>query len=164
MRQDVVGIQQQSLSAYNLGHPRSEYRRCARSAASLKSSGWIFLDHAVFHALHVKGYRLYVMLAVLVHDASHSDIGSVPVWRLHNVLMAQTLHVKHSGNFLDRLLVPDLALAEQQKSSTGVQRSDNVERNGTPSLLLRVPKGARAQPPLASHPSVAHRRRNISVC
>ena len=40
----------------------------------------------------------------LVHESSYSDIGSMPTWRLHNVLMAQTLYVKKSGNFIDRLL------------------------------------------------------------
>jgi GT2 family glycosyltransferase len=100
---EVVGIQQQSLCAYNSG--------AAIRVASLRAIGgfpaefWLdFLDHAVFHALHVQGYRVYVLRATLVHDASVADIGSMPAWRLHNVLLAQTLHVKRAGNFMDRQL------------------------------------------------------------
>jgi hypothetical protein len=66
---------------------------------------WLdYLDHAVFHALLLRGYRVYLMLATLVHDASYANLDGTPFWRLHNVLMAQTLYVKKSGNFADRLL------------------------------------------------------------
>ena len=30
------------------------------------------MDHAVFHALFVSGYRVYVMLAALAHDSTAS--------------------------------------------------------------------------------------------
>jgi GT2 family glycosyltransferase len=101
--EDAVGIMQQPLCPYNSG---STIRVSAlRSIGGFPPEFWLdYLDHAVFHALHVHGYRIYVMLAKLAHDSSHSDIGSVPIWRLQNVLMAQTLYVKRSGNFVDRLL------------------------------------------------------------
>jgi GT2 family glycosyltransferase len=100
---DVVGVQSQPLYAYNSA---STLRVAAlRSIGGFPVEFWLdFLDHAVFHALMVNGYRLHVMLAMLAHDSSYADIGSVPLWRLHNILMAQTLYMKRSGNFLDRLL------------------------------------------------------------
>jgi GT2 family glycosyltransferase len=100
---EVVGVQQQPMNAYNSG---ATIRVSAMQAiGGFPAEFWLdFLDHAVFHALHVHGYRMYVLRATLAHDASHSDIGSVPGWRLHNVLMAQTLYVKQRGNFVDRLL------------------------------------------------------------
>jgi hypothetical protein len=91
----------------------------------------------------VKGYRLYVMLAVLVHDASHSDIGSVPVWRLHNVLMAQTLHVKHSGNFLDRLLYRIWLLRNSRNLRHGCKDPRMWKETVLQAFLLRVPKEPR---------------------
>ena len=101
--ENAVGIMQQPLCPYNSG---STIRVSAlRSIGGFPAEFWLdYLDHAVFHALYVHGYRIYVMLAKLAHDSSHSDIGSVPIWRLQNVLMAQTLYVKRSGNFMDRLL------------------------------------------------------------
>jgi GT2 family glycosyltransferase len=100
---DDVGVQPQHLCAYNSG---STLRVAAlRSIGGFPAEFWLdFLDHAVFHALIVNGYRVYVMLATLAHDASYSDIGSTPLWRLHNILMAQTLYMKRRGNFVDRLL------------------------------------------------------------
>jgi GT2 family glycosyltransferase len=100
---DVVGVLSQPLYAYNSA---STLRVAAlRSIGGFPAEFWLdFLDHAVFHALMVNGYRLHVMLAMLAHDSSYADIGSMPLWRLHNILMAQTLYIKRSGNFLDRLL------------------------------------------------------------
>jgi GT2 family glycosyltransferase len=100
---DVVGVQPQHLCAYNSG---STLRVATlRSIGGFPAEFWLdFLDHAVFHALIINGYRVYVMLAMLAHDSSYSDIGSIPLWRLHNILMAQTLYMKRSGNFVDRLL------------------------------------------------------------
>jgi GT2 family glycosyltransferase len=101
--ENAVGIMEQPLCPYNSG---STIRVSAlRSIGGFPPEFWLdYLDHAVFRSLYVHGYRIYVMLAKLAHDSSHSDIGSVPIWRLQNVLMAQTLYVKRSGNFMDRLL------------------------------------------------------------
>jgi GT2 family glycosyltransferase len=100
---DLVGIQQQPLCAYNSG---STLRVSAlRAIGGFPREFWLdYLDHAVYHSLYVHGYRTHLMLATLVHDASYSDFDSMPFWRLHNVLTAQTLYVKRNGNFVDRLL------------------------------------------------------------
>ncbi len=93
MGQDVVGILQQPVCPYNSG---STLRVSAlRSMGGFPQEFWLdYLDHAVFHALLLRGYRVYMMLATLMHEASYSDLDSVPYWRLHNILMAQTLYVK----------------------------------------------------------------------
>jgi GT2 family glycosyltransferase len=142
LEQDVVGVQQQPLSAYNSG---STLRVSAlRLIGGFPSEFWLdFLDHAVFHALHVHGYRMYVLRSVLVHDASHSDIGSVPVWRLHNVLMAQTLYVKRSGNFMDRLLYRIWLLRNSRNLRQGCKDPRMWRETVLQAFLLRVPKGPR---------------------
>jgi hypothetical protein len=63
-----------------------------------------YLDHAVFHSLYANGYRMYVMQATVAHASSYSDVGNLPVWRLHNIMRARTLYVKRSGNWEDRAL------------------------------------------------------------
>jgi GT2 family glycosyltransferase len=137
--QDIVGVLQQPLSAYNSG---STIRVSAlRSIGGFPPEFWLdFLDHAIFHALYAHGYRTYVMLATLAHDASHSDMGNVPFWRLHNVLMAQTLYVKRSGNFMDRLLYRIWLLRNsrnfrQDKKNRRIWRETVLQ-----AFLLRVPK------------------------
>ena len=100
--EDVVGVQQQSLCSYNSG---SSLRVTAlRSIGGFPSEFWLdFMDHAVFHALFTSGFRVYVMVAILVHDSSYSDIGSLPSWRLRNILLARSLYVQKSGSFVDGL-------------------------------------------------------------
>lgn len=101
--EDLVGIQQQRLSAYNSG---STLRVSAlRSIGGFPPEFWLdFLDHVIFHALYVSGYRMYVMRAILAHDSSYSDVRSLPVWRLHNILLARSLYVQRNGAWMDRLL------------------------------------------------------------
>jgi GT2 family glycosyltransferase len=101
--QETVGIQQQSLCSYNSG---STLRVTAlRSIGGFPSEFWLdFLDHAVFHALYIKGFRVYVLRSTLEHDSSYSDFGSLPIWRLRNIILARTLYVQKSGSFLDRVL------------------------------------------------------------
>jgi hypothetical protein len=100
---DMVGVQQKRLVAYNSG-------ATLRVSALLSIGGfpdefWLdYLDHAVFHALSVRGYRIYVMRTEIEHESSQATLSSVPVWRQRNVLFAQTLFVKQTGNFVDRLL------------------------------------------------------------
>jgi GT2 family glycosyltransferase len=100
---DVSGMQQGRLGGYNSA---ATLRVSAlRSILGFPREFWLdYLDHTVFHTLFVKGYRTYVMHATLAHDSSHAEIESVPTWRMHNVLLAQTLFVKQSGNFFDQLL------------------------------------------------------------
>jgi len=101
--EDLVGIQQRRLSAYNSG---STLRVSAlRSAGGFPAEFWLdFLDHVVFHALYLSGYRMYVMRAILAHDSSYSNVRSLPVWRLHNILLARSLYVQRNGTWMDRLL------------------------------------------------------------
>jgi GT2 family glycosyltransferase len=100
---ETVGIQKQSLCSYNSG---SALRVTAlRSTGGFPSEFWLdFLDHAVFHALFINGFRVYVLRSILEHDSSYSDIGSVPIWRLRNIILARTLYVRKSGTFVDRVL------------------------------------------------------------
>jgi GT2 family glycosyltransferase len=103
MGRDVVGVLQQQVCPYNSG--ASLRVSAIRSVGGFPQEFWLdYLDHAVFHALLLRGYRVYVMLATLVHDASYGNLDRIPFWRLHNVLMAQSLYVKRTGNFADRLL------------------------------------------------------------
>lgn len=103
IREDLVGIQQQRLSAYNSG---STLRVSAlRSAGGFPAEFWLdFLDHAVFHSLSRSGYRMYVMRAILAHDSSYSDVANLPVWRMHNILLGRSLYVQRYGTWMDRLL------------------------------------------------------------
>jgi GT2 family glycosyltransferase len=136
---NVTGVLQQPMSAYNSG---ATIRVAAlRSIGGFPPEFWLdFLDHAVFHALHAHGYRMYVLRATLVHDASHSDIGSVPSWRLHNVLMAQTLYVKRRGNFMDRLLYRIWLL----RNSRNLRHDPRMRRETVmQAFRLRVPKDPR---------------------
>lgn len=136
---DAVGIMQQPLCAYNSG---STMRVSAlRSIGGFPPEFWLdYLDHAVYRALYVRGYRIYVMRAKLTHEASYSEPDSVPFWRLHNVLMAQTLYVKRSGNFMDRLLyrIWLLRYIKNYRQSTNGRRI--WRETVLQAFLLRVPK------------------------
>ncbi len=98
----AVGIQQRHLNAYNSG---ATLRVSAmRAVGGFPVQFWLdYLDHAVFRALFVGGFRIYVMRAELVHDPSLAEVKSMPLWRLRNVIQAQTLFVKESGGFVDRM-------------------------------------------------------------
>jgi GT2 family glycosyltransferase len=139
MSQDVVGVQQQRLCSYNSG---STLRVSAlRSIGGFPSEFWLdFMDHAVFDALFVSGYRMYVMIATLVHDSSYSDIGSLPIWRLHNILLARTLYVKRSGNFIDRLLYRIWLLRHSRNLRQSCKDPRIWKETALQALLLRVPK------------------------
>jgi GT2 family glycosyltransferase len=102
VERDAVGIQQRHLNAYNSG---ATLRVSAmRAVSGFPLQFWLdYLDHAVFRALFVGGFRIYVMRAALVHDPSLAEVTSMPLWRLRNVIQAQTLFVKQSGGFLDRM-------------------------------------------------------------
>ena len=101
--EETSGIQQQSLCSYNSG---SALRVTAlRSIGGFPTEFWLdFLDHAVFHALYINGFRVYVLRSTLEHDSSYSDFGSLPIWRLRNIILARTLYVQKGGSFLDRML------------------------------------------------------------
>jgi len=103
LRREIVGVQQGRLSAYNSG---ATFRVSALlSIGGFPKAFWLdYLDHAVFHALSVRNYQMYVMRTEIEHEASQASLGNVPVWRQRNILWAQTLFVKQTGNFFDRLL------------------------------------------------------------
>jgi GT2 family glycosyltransferase len=100
---DTVGVQKSRISAYNSG---ATLRISAlQSIGGFPAEFWLdYLDHAVFHALEIAGYRMYVMRTEIEHDASQARIGDVPFWRQRNILFAEILFVKQTGNFYDRLL------------------------------------------------------------
>jgi GT2 family glycosyltransferase len=102
VEKDAVGIQQRHLNAYNSG---ATLRVSAmRAVGGFPLQFWLdYLDHALFRALFVGGFHIYVMRAELVHDPSLAEVASMPLWRLRNVMQAQTLFVKQSGGFLDRM-------------------------------------------------------------
>jgi GT2 family glycosyltransferase len=139
---DVVGVLPQRLCAYNSG---STLRVVAlRSIGGFPTEFWLdFLDHAVFHALIVHGYRVYVMLAMLAHDSSYSDIGKVPLWRLHNILMAQTLYMKRRGNFVDRLLFRIWLLRHSRNLRQSCKDPRVWKEAVLQALLFRVPTDPR---------------------
>lgn len=142
INQDVVGIQQQRLCSYNSG---STLRVAAlRSIGGFPAEFWLdFLDHAVFHALYSRGYRVYVMLATLPHDSSYSDIGSLPSWRLHNILLARTLYVKRNGSFIDRTLYRIWLLRHSRSLRQSCQDPQMWKETALQAVLLRVPKDKR---------------------
>jgi GT2 family glycosyltransferase len=100
---DSVGIQQERLVAYNSGATLRVSALC--SIGGFPNEFWLdYLDHAIFHALSVRGYRMYIMRTELEHESSQATLSKVPVWRQRNLLLAQTLFAKQTGNFFDRLL------------------------------------------------------------
>jgi GT2 family glycosyltransferase len=103
MAESVVGIFPRRLCSYNSG---STLRVSAlRSIGGFPMAFWLdFLDHAIYHALFDRGFQAYVLRAALAHDASYSDLNSLPYWRMHSVLAAQTLYVKQNGDFFERFL------------------------------------------------------------
>lgn len=99
----AAGIQGGRVSAYNSGSTLSV--PVLRSIGGFPTDFWLdYLDHAVFHALCIRGHRVYVLQAVLQHDLAESDLNARPIWRFRNVLLAQSLFVKRTGSFTDRLL------------------------------------------------------------
>jgi GT2 family glycosyltransferase len=100
---ESIGIQQGSLTAYNSG---STMRVTAlRAIGGFPSAFWLdYLDHAVFHALSVAGYHLYVLRSVLQHELAESDLNARPLWRFRSVLKSQALFLRNAGSLRDRLL------------------------------------------------------------
>jgi GT2 family glycosyltransferase len=149
---DVVGVQPQRLCAYNSG---STLRVAAlRAIGGFPVEFWLdFLDHAVFHALIHNGYQVYVMLAMLTHDSSYSDLDRLPLWRLHNILLAQTLYLKKSGNILDRLLFRIYLLRHSRILRQNCKDPRMWKEAVRQALLFRVPTDSRPHlPSPVSHP------------
>jgi GT2 family glycosyltransferase len=142
MDRNVVGVLQQRMCAYNSG---STFRVSAlRSVGGFPPEFWLdYLDHAVFHALLARGYRVYVMIATLVHESSYADIGSMPIWRLHNVLLAQAIYVKRNGNFIDRLLYRIWLLRHSRNLRRSCKDPRIWKQAVRQALLFRLPTGPR---------------------
>jgi GT2 family glycosyltransferase len=137
--QNVVGVSPHHMCSYNSG---SMFRVSAlRSIGGFPLEFWLdFLDHAVSNALFAGGYRTYVMHAKLAHESSYSDLGSLPIWRLHNVLMAQTLYVKRIGNFLDRLLFRIYLLRHSRNVRRECKDPRMWRETVLQAFLLRIPE------------------------
>ena len=144
---DVVGVLQQRMSAYNSG---STLRVAAvRSVGGFPAEFWLdYLDHAVFHALFAGGYCIYVMRATLTHEASYAEIDRLPSWRMHNVLMAQTLYVKRNGNFTDRLLYRIWLLRHSRNLRQACTDPHIWREAALQALLFRAPKPPTSTSPL----------------
>lgn len=102
-RRNPADIEEVRLVAYNSG---ATFRVSAlRSIGGFPEEFWLdYLDHAVCHALSAQNYSMHVMHAEIEHEPSMANLGEVPEWRMRNILLAQTLFVKKTGNFFDRLL------------------------------------------------------------
>jgi GT2 family glycosyltransferase len=139
LERDFVGILQQQMCSYNSA---STFRVSAlRSVGGFPSEFWLdYLDHAVFDALFAGGYQMYVMFAKLAHEASYSDLGNMPSWRLQNVLLAQTLYVKRSGNFIDRLFYRVYLLRHSRNVRRAIKDPRMWRETALQAFLLRVPK------------------------
>ena len=143
---ELSGVWPQPLCAYNSG---STLRVSAlRSAGGFPAEFWLdFLDHAVYQALLARDYRIYVMRSTLAHDASYADIGSLPLWRMRNVLAAQTLFVKKNGNFVERLLYRVWLLRHSRNLRRACPEQQVWKEAVGQALLFRMPEIVRPIPP-----------------
>jgi GT2 family glycosyltransferase len=146
--QNVVGVSPQPMCSYNSG---STFRVSAlRSVGGFPLEFWLdFLDHAVSDALFAASYRTYVMHAKLAHESSYSDLGSLPIWRLRNVLMAQTLYVKRSGNFFDQLLFRIYLLRHSRNVRRECKDPRMWRETALQAFLLRSPERQALSSPAA---------------
>jgi GT2 family glycosyltransferase len=137
-----VGIQPGRISAYNSGSTLNV--RKLRSIGGFPGEFWLdYLDHAVFDALAAKGYRVYVLHAVLQHELAESDLNARPIWRFRNVLQAQSLFVKRTGNFTDRLLYRLWLLRSVRRLRSDLQDKRIWKETARQALLFNAPHSTR---------------------
>lgn len=138
LTKDVAGLQERQLNAYNSG---AALRVSAlRSIGGFPSEFWLdYLDHAVFSRLFSLGFRIYVMHAELQHNSSLAEFQTIPIWRIENILLAQTLFVKQTGNLLDRVLYRIYLLRFSRNLRKSRKDSQVWKRAALQALLLRVP-------------------------
>ena len=138
----LLGVQEGRLNVYNSA---STLRVSAvREMGGFPEEFWLdYLDHTVFQTLFVKGYRIYVMRASLKHDQSDADLYHVSSWRHHNVLRAQTLFVKRTGSFADRLRYRIWLLRYSRKLRSSCKDKRVWRETALQAVLLRVPKQPR---------------------
>jgi GT2 family glycosyltransferase len=136
------GIQQGRVSAYNSGSTLSV--PVLRSIGGFPKEFWLdYLDHAVFHALWASGRRVYVLQAVLQHDLAESNLNARPIWRFRNVLRAQSLFVKQTGNFTDRLLYRLWLLRSVRRLRADLQDKRVWKETARQALLFNAPNSSR---------------------
>jgi hypothetical protein len=83
------------------------------------------------------------MHASLEHEQSDEDLQSVSAWRHHNVLRAQTLFVKRTGNPIDRLLYRIWLLRYSRKLRSLCPDKRVWRETALQALLLRGPEPGR---------------------
>jgi GT2 family glycosyltransferase len=134
----LAGVQGHRVNIYNSA---STLRVSAlRSIGAFPTEFWLdYLDHTVFHTLFANGYRIYIMRASLEHDQSDADLQRISPWRHHNVLKAQTLFVKRTGNRIDRLLYRIWLLRYSRKLRSECNDKRIWRETALQALLLRVP-------------------------
>jgi GT2 family glycosyltransferase len=138
----AAGIQQGRVSAYNSGSTLSV--PVLRSIGGFPKEFWLdYLDHAVFHALWASGRRVYVLHAVLQHELAESDLNARPIWRFRNVLRAQSLFVKRTGSFTDRLLYRLWLLRSVRRLRADLQDKRIWKETARQALLFDAPDPTR---------------------
>jgi GT2 family glycosyltransferase len=138
----AAGIQQGQVSAYNSGSTLSV--PVLRSIGGFPEEFWLdYLDHAVFHALCMSGHRVYVLHAVLQHDLAESDLNARPIWRFRNVLRAQSLFVKRTGSFTDRLLYRLWLLRSVRRLRADLQDKRIWKETARQALFFNAPDSTR---------------------
>ncbi len=140
----LAGIQENRINIYNSA---SALRVSAmRSIGAFPKEFWLdYLDHTVFHTLFANGYRIYIMRASLEHNQSDSDLQRISAWRHDNVLKAQTLFVKRTGNRIDRLLYRIWLLRYSRKLRSECNDKRIWRETALQALLLRVPRPGRTK-------------------
>jgi GT2 family glycosyltransferase len=134
----AAGIQEGRVTAYNSGSTLSV--PVLRSIGGFPREFWLdYLDHSVFHALCIRGYRVYVLQAVLQHDLAESDLNARPIWRFRNVLRAQSLFVKRTGSFTDRLLYRLWLLRSVRRLRADLQDKRIWRETARQALLFNAP-------------------------
>jgi GT2 family glycosyltransferase len=138
----AAGIQQGRVSAYNSGSTLSV--PVLRSIGGFPEEFWLdYLDHAVFHALWASGRRVHVLHAVLQHDLAESNLNARPIWRFRNVLRAQSLFVKRTGNFTDRLLYRLWLLRSVRRLRADLLDKRVWKETARQALLFNAPNSSR---------------------
>jgi GT2 family glycosyltransferase len=138
----AAGIQQGRVSAYNSGAALSV--PWLRSVGGFPKEFWLdYLDHAVFHALWTSGRRVYVLHAVLQHDLAESDLNARPIGRFRNVLQAQSLFVKRTGSFTDRLRYRLWLLRSIRRLRADLQDKRIWKETARQALFFHVPGSSR---------------------
>jgi len=148
--QQAVGEQHLRLSAYNSG---ATLRVSAlRAIGGFPQEFWLdYLDHAVFHLLGTRGYRMYVMRAILRHDSSQENMNNSPLWRQRNHLAAQVSFVHWAGTSFERLLYRIWLLRYSRKLRSLYSDKRLWRETARQAFLWRVAEAHALNQPPTSH-------------